>query len=111
MERENDKGSPVVESKCANIIMHCCIGGNSSERLQCDDGKVVSFVHSEGIDNRARAMIEVLVPSVSNKQGGGAAGNLNKTKKINSDGAFSCGVGHFKQVYDVMYLFFLVDAD
>ena len=92
VEREDDKGSPLIKSQCANVVMHGCIGRNRREGLQCDDGKVVSFIHSEGIDNWGGTMIKVLEGLVSNKQRGCTAHKLNEMEKINSNWTLSSGV-------------------
>ena len=92
MKREDDKRSPVIKSKCANVVVHCCVGSNSSEGLESDNGEIVSFLHSESFDDRAGTMMEVFVRLVSYKQRGCTAFKLNEMEKKNRIRAFSVGV-------------------
>ena len=79
VKREDDKRSPVIKS-------------NSSEGLESDNGEIVSFMHSESIDDRAGMIMEVFVRLVSYKQRGCMACKLNEMEKKNRNRAFSGGV-------------------
>ena len=92
VKREDDKRIPVIKSKCANVVVHSCIGSNSSEGLESDNGEIVSFIHSESIDDRAGMIMEVFVRLVSYKQRGCMACKLNEMEKKNRNRAFSGGV-------------------
>ena len=91
--------------------MHSCIGSDSSEGLECDNGEIVSFIHSESIDDRAGTMMEVFVRLVSYKQRDCTACKFNEMEKKNRDRAFAGGVRHFKQVNYFRYFLFLVYTD